>query len=300
MRYLIYVEKEITKKTIECVDVLLRSSSNSIIGYFSSFGRCVELENKGIGYVISDSGDNEIEYDIIVAGGQNGNFRENGGFRNILAKLEKLGANPDLVVLDKTICVKGFNLYEYKKLKNSRLTILSRNCFGGMIYNLFGLQFLSPMINMYESAADYVKIMKNLSAYMDKELRFYKWTRPEWQEEMFPSFHLGKAVIHMNHYSDIDYAREKWEDRLLRVNLYNILAVMFTSDEKILMEFDKLPFSKKVCFVPFETDVDSAYYLPPEIIKGHELWWVVNEIGLGRIQYYNLWSMLLYGKKELL
>lgn len=204
-------------------------------------------------------------------------FSQNGG-----------GVDLNLVVFDRTICVKGFDFDAYRKIKKSQLTILSCNCFGGMVYNLFGLPFKSSLINMYESAADFIKLLRNFSDYEKKELRFYKWSYSKLQKKDFPSFHLGDVVINMNHYNSIDEGRAKWEERILRVNHYNVLAVMFTNEKEQLKEFDELPFSKKVCFVPFESDVDSAYYLPPSVMKGMELWRAVNEIGLGRTQYYNL------------
>ena len=61
-------------------------------------------------------------------------------------------------------------------------------------------------------------------------------------------------------------------------------------------KFDKLPYAKKVCFVPFETELDSGFYIEPEIVRGREFWQPVNETSSG-LMNYDLWDMLLYGKK---
>ena len=72
---------------------------------------------------------------------------------------------------------------------------------------------------------------------------------------------------------------------------------MYTENPEILAEFDKLPFSKKVCFVPFKTDVESGYYLDLAKFNGLDLGQAVNSVAKGEINSYDLWDMLLYGKK---
>ena len=71
---------------------------------------------------------------------------------------------------------------------------------------------------------------------------------------------------------------------------------MFTESPEVLAEFDKLPFSKKICFVNFESDLDSAYFLDNK--KYNEpLWRMSNLTALGAVNFYDMWDMLLYGKK---
>ena len=102
----------------------------------------------------------------------------------------------------------------------------------------------------------------------------------------------------MVHYSDFDEAVRKWNERKQRVNWYNIFTTMFTEDENFLQEFDALPYGKKVCFVPFKSDLDSAWYINPEIYKNAPAFVnVIDHFGCGGFFYYDLFDMLLYGKK---
>ena len=235
----------------------------------------------------------DYDYDIIIVIGKNASLV------SILNEAEKFRIDTDKVVLDRTICVPGFTIERYKKLRNSQLSIFSLNCWGGFVYNRFGLSFLSPTINMFTSEKDMLKFLGNPTYYMDKELRFYKTNFEVNLKNYYPIFFLGDIQWDMNHYGDlgVDGARQKWEERRLRINWFNLLVMMYTENPKILAEFDKLPYAKKVCFVPFETDLDSGFYLEPQIIKGRALWETVNNSTSCGLMNYDLWDILLYGKK---
>ena len=77
----------------------------------------------------------------------------------------------------------------------------------------------------------------------------------------------------------------------------------YTEDEEILQEFDALPYGKKVCFVPFKSDLDSAWYIDLEIDNvakekyGQNMRARLDRFGWGYVFYYDLFDMLLYGKK---
>ena len=88
----------------------------------------------------------------------------------------------------------------------------------------------------------------------------------------YPVLKIGNIELHMNHYPDADEAIKIWKKRCSRVNWFNILIEMFTEDAGILEEFDKLPYAKKVCFVPFKTDIDSAYNLDKNKYPNARFW----------------------------
>ncbi len=198
---------------------------------------------------------------------------------------------------DWIVCIPGFTLDKYRKLQRSRLTIFAQNCFGGLISHTLGLPFRTPTINMFLSADDFIKFLRAPREYMEKPL-VLKETR--WQSVLkfdYPVVTLGDVDLNMNHYSDFDAAVAKWNARKQRINWYNLFVTMYTEDEKILREFDELPFGKKVCFVPFKSDVDSAWYTSLQPTEERPLWKIVNSIGFSDINCYDLFDMLLYGKK---
>lgn len=198
---------------------------------------------------------------------------------------------------DWIVGIPGFTLDKYRKLQRSRLSILSMNCFGGFVSHTLGLPFRTPTINMLFAEQDYVRFLRAPRDYMEKPL-VLKETR--WQPVLkfdYPVFTLGDVDLNMNHYSDFDAAVAKWNARKQRINWYNLFVTMYTEDENILREFDELPYGKKVCFVPFKSDVDSAWYSLYQPTEDVPLWKIVNGFGGGTIVCYDLFDMLLYGKK---
>lgn len=80
-------------------------------------------------------------------------------------------------------------------------------------------------------------------------------------------------------------------------NWFNLLVVMCTRDPNVAAAFDRLPYAKKVCFVPFQTAIDSAWYIPPHLSRNRPFEQVIQNVADGLICYFDLWDMLLYGKK---
>ena len=107
----------------------------------------------------------------------------------------------------------------------------------------------------------------------------------------------GDVIIYMNHYRSFDAAVEKWNERKQRINWENLFVTMYTSDEKILLEFDALPYDKKVCFVPFKSDLNSAWFINREVTGKKFFWQTVNDFANGLPFFYDPFDMLLYGKK---
>ena len=248
-------------------------------------------DNKTLGVVLNKNELATLEYDIIIVSGQDSVLKP------VIDEAQTLGLDIDKIVLDRTVCIPGFSLEKYKKLQRSRLSILSMNCWGGFICHSFGLPFLSPTVNLYISELDFLRLLYDPKMYFEKELRFYSFTTDPETKQDYPIMLLDNAKLHMIHYEDAESARRKWEDRRLRINWFNLLVMMYTDDPKVLEAFDELPFGKKVCFVPFETDVSSAFYVKPSLFRGKKFYEAVNEIATNKIFCYDLWDMLIYGKK---
>lgn len=266
-------------------------NSLEFVGLISEFpiGEGITINGKKLS-LIEKSELTSIEHDLIVVCGKDASLRP------ILDEASELSIDPDKLVLDRTILVPNFTLEKYNRLRHSQLSILSQNCWGGLTYHLFGLPFLSPFINMFFSTSDFIKLLRAPRHYMDSELRFLKKaTNPSLKIE-YPIFLLNDVRLNMNHYDDFDRARENWELRRLKINWYNLLIVAYTEDRKALEEFDQLPFGKKVCFVPFETTLHSGFQIPSKFI-GDQFWKAINGVAQNKVQCFDLWDLLLYGKK---
>ncbi len=242
-----------------------------------------------------------LDYDLILITGAEDSVlltNNSSDFVKVLKELATLGVDSDKIIFDRTVCVPLFTLEKYKKLLHSRLSILSINCFGGLCYHRFGLPFLSPTINMLTSEEDFIKFLKDPIQNVEAKIKYVETKRNERLNIDYPVYKIGDTVWEMNHYDDANIALRKWCERSLRINWFNVMVVMHTKSPEILAEFDKLPYAKKVCFVPFKSDLDSAYYInATEYIDGDEFWKIANAMGDGNANEYDMWDMLLYGKK---
>ena len=198
---------------------------------------------------------------------------------------------------DWIVCIPGFTLEKYRRLQRSRLSIFSQNCFGGIISHTFALPFRTPIINMYFKDKEYVRFLRMARVCMEEPLILKEMIWNDTFKYNHPIVFLGNAELVLNHYPDFDEAIKIWERRKARINWYNLFVTGYTDSEEILEQFDALPFGKKVCFVSFKSDLDSAWYINPEITKQEFLWQRVNNFAHGNPFYYDPFDMLLYGKK---
>lgn len=208
-----------------------------------------------------------------------------------------MGIEQNKIILQDIVKLPGFTFEKYKKLRESRLSVISQNCFAGLLYHHFSLPFLSPTINMYESSKDFLKMTSNLEEYLKCKLKFHNIKYTPTVKIIFPVYLLGDVELNMNHYSNFDEAEKKWNDRVKRVNWDNLLVVMYTYSEEELEIFDSLPYPKKICFVPFKSNLKSAFYLPFISSKYNKLSKYVNGLAMGVYPIYDLWDLMLYGKK---
>ena len=153
-----------------------------------------------------------------------------------------------------------------KKLTEQARTasIISCNCTGGILSHDLGLQFLSPTVNLFMPAEDFIKFCENLRGYMAID----QFTPCEDVEVIgdrnYPVGHLGDLTVFFVHYHTLEEAQEKWNQRKARINWDNIVVLGTDRDgvtKEIKDRFEKLPY-KKVMFthLPDESH-KSCFYL---------------------------------------
>lgn len=124
------------------------------------------------------------------------------------------------------------------KLKNENFSIICSNCIGGVIYNILGMQFLSPTINCYFDQNEFLKFVTNLKYYLNQTLEYVK------TEQDFPVGRLDDINIYFNHYKTFEEAKVKFEERAKRINWGNLFFIMYENDGISLsdmMKFEQLP-----------------------------------------------------------
>lgn len=150
-----------------------------------------------------------------------------------------------------------------KELANPNVSIISNNCTGGIISHDLGLRFLSPTVNLFMEANDFVKLCENLEYYLGVTQieEVIDTTRN------YPVGKLGDITLYFVHYKTFEEARKKWLERRKRVDLNNIRIFGCDRDgmtEQLMDRFGKLPYPK-VLFTHLPMDRNYTYY-----IKGYE------------------------------
>lgn len=182
--------------------------------------------------------------------------------------LERIIEIPPFTIIRK-INEKRFLSKLRKKNKNLNPTIVCNNCIGGIIYHNLGLKFSSPTVNLFFKE-DYVEFAKNFEYYSKCELEEVKNTI-----EGGYNYPLGRIVpkdnehppitVHFMHYKSFEQAKEKWFERYSRVD-YNNLYFIYefyddVYDEKLLYEFEKIPYKKIILTHKKFKDVKNSFML---------------------------------------
>ena len=210
----------------------------------------------------------------------------------------QLNLSEEKLLGDWIVTIPGFTLEKYRQLQRSSLSIFSANCIGGFFSNTLGLPFRSPFVNLWLSPSHFIKFLSEPHAYMEKDLIYKGTTFDSRKTFEFPLAMLGDITLNMMHYKTFEEAVDAWEKRKARINWDNLIVMMITTDKNTLEQFDALPYDKKVCFVPFKSDLNSAFYIEPKLTeKLPRFVDIVNASSQGQPFYYDPFDMLLYGKK---
>lgn len=145
-------------------------------------------------------------------------------------------------------------------INNDEFTIISNNCWGGIVYQSYGIRYNTPTVGLFIMADDYIKLLTNLQKYIDCKLRFIDPNTSKWYQILkdtsqygrYPIGILEDIEIHFLHYKDKNEAIEKWNNRCKRIN-WNRLLVKFNDQNGCTSEhiekFKELNYINKICFI---------------------------------------------------
>lgn len=166
------------------------------------------------------------------------------------------------------------------KLNNTDFSIISNNCWGGIVYEHFGLPKLSPTIGLYFFADDYVKFISRLDYYLKLELKMISAKNSKYSEELHkrkqdnvPVGVLDDVEIIFLHYDNGNLAKEKWDRRKLRINWDNLIikfSYMNECNDNILKTFEDSAkkYKKSVVFVTKKYPEYTNTYIVPSLQNG--------------------------------
>ena len=164
------------------------------------------------------------------------------------------------------------------ELKNRDFTIISNNCWGGMIYESYNLKKNTPTVGLFFLADDYIKFVSNIKDYVKQDLLFIKKEQSKNKEYFkndvkfgtYPIGKLGDIEIYFLHYKSEDEALKKWNRRLKRIN-YNNIILKFNDQNGCTLDnvndFFSLPYKNKLFFTVKKWNIKYKYYKYFQIIN---------------------------------
>lgn len=162
-------------------------------------------------------------------------------------------------------------------------SIISMNCNGGIISHDLGLQFLSPTVNLFFRADDFIKFCENLEYYLSIDT-MVECTDPTVIEQRdYPIAYLGDLTLFLVHYTSVEVAQKKWNERKKRINMDNIVILNTDREgmtDELKNRFENLPYRKVMFTHLSDNRHKSCFY-----IKGYE-----KEECVGIITDHNTWD----------
>lgn len=147
-----------------------------------------------------------------------------------------------------------------KKLKSEDFTVISNNCWGGTVYESYGIQKRSPTVGMFIMPEDYLKLVSALDVYIKYPLKFIPSEQSKWKSVLCHKSNwntyligqLGDIELHMLHYHDENVALKKWNSRIQRIN-WNRIIYKFNDQNgatpEQIKKFMDMPLKNRLCFV---------------------------------------------------
>ena len=211
---------------------------------------------------------------------------------DLIASVVSHGVRRELLVPSDMLYKPGFSFTRYMALLKSRISILSNYCWGGLTYHYFHLPMLSPTINLFFTDGGYLHFLENLDSMLEKSPVFLRMDHDDYLGHDFPVFEVNDVKIFMNHSRNAEEGLDAWNRRKGRLNRENLLVMMATKEPESAERFCALPFSKKICFVTFETDLPHCMKVDPGKAPVSRY---INDLAIGIRRRYDPWILLETG-----
>ena len=148
---------------------------------------------------------------------------------------------------------------------------------------------------MFELDEDYIRFLNNPKYYIECPLILREMYYEPNLGYKYPIAECGDILLRFNHYKSFDEANECWERRKRRIKWDNIFVMFFCEKKDMVEEFLKLPYEKKICFVPYETQTTTLMGINCHKSE-FDLSTIINHASDGTYMFYNVFDLLLMGK----
>ncbi len=193
-------------------------------------------------------------------------------FREIVDDLTGLGIGRRRILPYRVLQIPSLDFERYIAFRDSDISIISNNCWGGTVCHTLGIECRSPFKNLFVREPDYLKLLARFRYYMGCDLTFLNYAFSANSKKNYPVMLLYDIEVHCNHDTDPGEAAEKWNRRRIKINYENLFIEMYTESRETMEAFLKIEgYKRKLCFVPFETDAENVRQLTP--YPGQKYFW---------------------------
>lgn len=159
-----------------------------------------------------------------------------------------------------------------------RFSIVSNNCWGGLLYQSLGLPYATPFVGLFVQLEQFAHLLDDLPGYLAEPLRFAST-----EKAGYPVGLLGNVELHFTHYKDEAEARSKWERRLERFDHSNLLVKMSLRHPEQLRLARAVPQNRAIIMSLFPCELgDERFLCLPELCDSPEWGRDLNEYTVSR------------------
>ena len=145
-------------------------------------------------------------------------------------------------------------------LRTREFTVISNNCFGGFVYQRYGMAYQTPTAGLFFMPDEYLRLLAEPKRYFALPLVFIDpmdaphaafLRAQDASYGSYPVARLGDVTVYFMHYPTEKEAREKWERRVKRICWDKVLYKFCDQNGATpaqIAAFDALAHENKVCF----------------------------------------------------
>ena len=152
-----------------------------------------------------------------------------------------------------------FQSKDSNRRTNTDFVIISRNCWGGQVYQYLQKPYNTPFVGLFLFGPCYMKLLSDFDYYMQLEMDFISVSKYPESKNNYPIGLLKDVEIHFQHYETVEEARDKWNRRRDRMvkntdkdNYFFMVCDRRRVDLQDLTKFHELPFKNKVSFAFYD------------------------------------------------
>lgn len=156
--------------------------------------------------------------------------------------------------------------WKRKKINYKHFSVICNNCWGGVLYQQFGMKYESPTIGCVIPPKDFIRLCQDLESYLSKEIvpldiecshnrELFKTLEYSHHKKLILGT-IGDVEICFLHYKTFKDAVEKWDKRKRRIS--NPILIKFNDNNGMSIEdlenFNQIAATYKTIFTTYRQD----------------------------------------------